>query len=109
MCTVIIVTYFFNFIVLPYIRKYCSTQAVPLNQLLIDDEFPETKRLLKSAGLKYLNLVADKKVCLELKLLFNFINVWAWFYLVPSIYDVYNYDSLLPVYNVNNIHKTERS
>ncbi|XP_056630462.1 ribonuclease H2 subunit B [Diorhabda sublineata] len=49
------------FLVLPYLRRYCATQAIPLDQLLRDDEFPETERLLKSSGLKYLNLIADKK------------------------------------------------
>lgn len=42
-------------------RKYCATQAVPLDQLLRDEEFPETERLLKSSGLKFLNLIADRK------------------------------------------------
>lgn len=50
------------FLVLPYLRKYCSQQAIPLDQLLRDEEFPETERLLKSSGLKYLNLIADRKV-----------------------------------------------
>lgn len=36
-------------------------QAIPLDQLLRDEEFPETERLLKSSGLKYLNLIADRK------------------------------------------------
>lgn len=49
------------FSVLPYLRKYCANQAVPLDQLLRDEEFPETERLLKSSGLKYLNLIADRK------------------------------------------------
>lgn len=48
--------------VLPYLRKYCSTQAIPLDQLLRDEEFPETERLLKSSGLKFLNMIADRKV-----------------------------------------------
>nr|XP_022914180.1 ribonuclease H2 subunit B isoform X1 [Onthophagus taurus]XP_022914181.1 ribonuclease H2 subunit B isoform X2 [Onthophagus taurus] len=49
------------FLVLPYLKKYCSTQAIPLDQLLRDEEYPETERLLKSSGLKYLNLIADRK------------------------------------------------
>lgn len=49
------------FLVLPYLRKYCTTHAMPLDQLLRDDEFPETERLLKSSGLKFLNLIADRK------------------------------------------------
>ncbi|XP_065163031.1 ribonuclease H2 subunit B [Atheta coriaria] len=49
------------FLVLPYLRKHTTTHAVPLDQLLMDDDFPETQRLLKSSGLKYLNLIADKK------------------------------------------------
>lgn len=48
-------------VVLPYLRKYCTSQAVPLDQLLRDEEFPETERLLKSSGLKFLNLIADRK------------------------------------------------
>lgn len=49
------------FLVLPYLRKHCQNRAVPLDQLLRDEEFPETERLLKSSGLKYLNLIADRK------------------------------------------------
>lgn len=49
------------FLVLPYLRKYCTTQAIPLDQLLRDEEFPETERLLKSSGLKYLNMISDRK------------------------------------------------
>ncbi|KAF5271361.1 hypothetical protein FQA39_LY08159 [Lamprigera yunnana] len=49
------------FLVLPYLRKHCSIQAIPLDQLLRDDEFPQMERLLKCSGLKYLNMVADKK------------------------------------------------
>ncbi|CAH0557480.1 unnamed protein product [Brassicogethes aeneus] len=49
------------FLVLPYLRKYCSNQVIPLDQLLRDEEFPETERLLKSSGLKYLNMIADRK------------------------------------------------
>ncbi|KAJ8971066.1 hypothetical protein NQ314_000898, partial [Rhamnusium bicolor] len=49
------------FLVLPYLRKYCSSQAIPLDQLLRDEEFPETERLLKSSGLKYLNMISDRK------------------------------------------------
>ncbi|CAG9772019.1 unnamed protein product [Ceutorhynchus assimilis] len=49
------------FLVLPYLRKYCTTYAQPLQQLLIDDEFPETERLLKSSGLTYLTMIADRR------------------------------------------------
>nr|CAH7769770.1 unnamed protein product [Callosobruchus chinensis] len=49
------------FLVLPYLRKYCTNQAIPLDQLLRDEEFPETERLLKSSGLKYLNMISDRK------------------------------------------------
>lgn len=50
------------FLVLPYLRKHCSTQAQPLEQLLRSDaDYPETERLLKSTGLKYLNLIADRR------------------------------------------------
>jgi hypothetical protein len=34
---------------------------MPLEQLLKDEEFPETERLLRSTGLKHLNQVADRK------------------------------------------------
>lgn len=47
------------FLVLPYLRK--TNQAMPLDQLLKDEEFPETERLLRSTGLKHLNQVADRK------------------------------------------------
>lgn len=49
------------FLVLPYLRKYCTTHALPLDQLLRDEEFPETERLLKSSGLSYLTMIADRK------------------------------------------------
>ncbi|KAH1024425.1 hypothetical protein HUJ05_003910 [Dendroctonus ponderosae] len=49
------------FLVLPYLRKYCTAYAQPLDQLLRDDEFPETERLLKSSGLSYLTMIADRK------------------------------------------------
>jgi hypothetical protein len=38
-----------------------TSQAIPLDQLLKDEEFPETERLLRSTGLKHLNQVADRK------------------------------------------------
>ncbi|KAK5646277.1 hypothetical protein RI129_004741 [Pyrocoelia pectoralis] len=49
------------FLVLPYLKKYCTTQAIPLDQLLRDEEFPQMERLLKCTGLKSLNMVADRK------------------------------------------------
>lgn len=49
------------FLVLPYLKKYCTAQAIPLDQLLRDDEFPQMERLLKCTGLKSLNMVADRK------------------------------------------------
>ncbi|KAK4879649.1 hypothetical protein RN001_007795 [Aquatica leii] len=49
------------FLVLPYLRKHCNSQAIPLDQLLRDDEFPQMERLLKCSGLKYLTMVADRK------------------------------------------------
>jgi len=47
------------FLALPYLRK--TSQAMPLDQLLKDEEFPETERLLRSISLKHLNQVADRK------------------------------------------------
>lgn len=47
------------FLILPYLRK--ASHAVPLDQLLKDDEFPETERLLSSTGLKHINQIADRK------------------------------------------------
>ncbi|XP_075235419.1 ribonuclease H2 subunit B [Lycorma delicatula] len=47
------------FLILPYLKK--ASHAVPLDQLLKDDEFPETERLLSSAGLKHINQIADRK------------------------------------------------
>lgn len=46
-------------LILPYLRK--ATHVMPLDQLLKDDEFPETERLLRVSGLKQLALVADRK------------------------------------------------
>jgi hypothetical protein len=43
---------------------------MPLDQLLKDEEFPETERLLRSMGLKHLNQVADRKgikLCFHVK------------------------------------------
>lgn len=47
------------FLALPYLRKV--SHAAPLDQLLKDNEFPETERLLSCTGLKHINQVADKK------------------------------------------------
>ncbi|XP_046990148.1 ribonuclease H2 subunit B isoform X1 [Schistocerca americana] len=47
------------FLVIPYLRK--TSHAVPLDQLLKDEDYPETERLLRSTGLKHLSQVADKK------------------------------------------------
>ncbi|XP_046393059.1 ribonuclease H2 subunit B [Ischnura elegans] len=47
------------FLVLPYLRK--TNMCVPLDQMLKDDEFPETARLFNSLGFKHLNQVADRK------------------------------------------------
>lgn len=49
------------FLVLPYLKKHCSLNAMPLDQLLHDPDFPQTERLLKSSGLSYLSLIADRK------------------------------------------------
>ncbi|XP_057327799.1 ribonuclease H2 subunit B [Microplitis mediator] len=46
------------FLVLPYLRK--SQYAVPLDQLLRDDDYPETERLARCQNLK-LSLVADRR------------------------------------------------
>uniref|UniRef100_A0A1B6DRY5 Ribonuclease H2 subunit B n=1 Tax=Clastoptera arizonana TaxID=38151 RepID=A0A1B6DRY5_9HEMI len=48
------------FLVLPYLRKI-SSYASPLDQIVQDDEFPDTERLLSCSGLKLLPQVADKK------------------------------------------------
>lgn len=66
-------------LVLPYLKKYCSNQAIPLDQLLRDEDFPETERLLKSSGLKYLNLIADKKVCKNFNIFSYLINQYVKF------------------------------
>ena len=47
------------FLVLPYLAKANAT--LPLEQMLLDDQFPETRRLLKCAGLKNLSQIADRK------------------------------------------------
>ncbi|RZF38883.1 hypothetical protein LSTR_LSTR006540 [Laodelphax striatellus] len=47
------------FLVLPYLKKL--PHAAPLDQIIKDDEFPETERLLSSAGLKHIGQIADKK------------------------------------------------
>nr|CAD7577417.1 unnamed protein product [Timema californicum] len=47
------------FLVLPYLRK--ASQVMPLEQILKDEEFPETERLLHAAGLKHLTQVADRR------------------------------------------------
>lgn len=47
------------FLVVPYLAK--ATATMPLDQLLQDDQFPQTKRLLKCAGMKHLSEIADQK------------------------------------------------
>lgn len=60
-------TYFqFCFLVLPYLIRECSNKAVPLENLLIDSEYPDTKRLIHCEGLKQLHMVADQKVIVYL-------------------------------------------
>ncbi|KAK7866351.1 hypothetical protein R5R35_003278 [Gryllus longicercus] len=46
-------------LILPYLRK--ATHIMPLDQLLKDDEFPETERLLRVSGLKQITQIADRK------------------------------------------------
>lgn len=53
------------FLVLPYLKKHCSNQAVPLDHALKDDEYPEIERVLSVNGLKNLKFVADQKVVLN--------------------------------------------
>ncbi|KAJ8871093.1 hypothetical protein PR048_027397 [Dryococelus australis] len=43
------------------VRVWQTSQVMPLDQLLKDEEFPETERLLRSTGLKHLAQVADRK------------------------------------------------
>uniref|UniRef100_T1HQT3 Ribonuclease H2 subunit B n=1 Tax=Rhodnius prolixus TaxID=13249 RepID=T1HQT3_RHOPR len=47
------------FLILPYLTqaKHCS----PLDQILVDEDFPEIGRLLNCDGIKLLHLVADRK------------------------------------------------
>ncbi|XP_058452275.1 ribonuclease H2 subunit B [Malaya genurostris] len=50
------------FLVLPYIEKNCSIKSIPLEHVLIDDEFPHTVKLINfvSRG-NQLTLIADEK------------------------------------------------
>uniref|UniRef100_A0A8D8FE27 Ribonuclease H2 subunit B n=1 Tax=Culex pipiens TaxID=7175 RepID=A0A8D8FE27_CULPI len=50
------------FLVIPYLEKSCTSKAVPLDQFLVDDEFPHTTKLVNvlSAGAQ-LSMIADEK------------------------------------------------
>lgn len=50
------------FLVIPYLAKNCTSKAVPLDHVLVDDEFPHTEKLVKvlSAGAQ-MALIADEK------------------------------------------------
>lgn len=53
---------FYTFVCLLYkVLTLQSQHACPLDQILKDDEFQETERLLSCSGLKHLTQVADKK------------------------------------------------
>ncbi|KAK3925836.1 Ribonuclease H2 subunit B [Frankliniella fusca] len=47
------------FLVVPYLAK--ATATAPLEQLLQDEQYPETNRLLKCLGMKNLSVIADQK------------------------------------------------
>ncbi|XP_026278396.2 ribonuclease H2 subunit B isoform X1 [Frankliniella occidentalis] len=47
------------FLVVPYLAK--ATATAPLEQLLHDEQFPETSRLLKCSGMQNLSVIADRK------------------------------------------------
>uniref|UniRef100_A0A1Q3EWZ3 Ribonuclease H2 subunit B n=1 Tax=Culex tarsalis TaxID=7177 RepID=A0A1Q3EWZ3_CULTA len=51
------------FLVIPYLAKSCTGKAVPLDQILVDDQFPHTTKLVSvlSAGAPQLSLIADEK------------------------------------------------
>lgn len=50
------------FLVIPYLEKNCTGKAVPLDQILVDEEFPHTAKLVKvfSSGVQ-LSLIAEEK------------------------------------------------
>lgn len=50
------------FLVIPYLEKKCSDKAVPMDHILVDDEFPHMGRLAKVCGINHqMALIADEK------------------------------------------------
>lgn len=50
------------FLAIPYLEKNCTGKAVPLDHVLLDDEFPHTSRLVKACSKSgQLALIADEK------------------------------------------------
>ncbi|KAK9686777.1 Ydr279p protein family (RNase H2 complex component) wHTH domain [Popillia japonica] len=88
--------------VLPYLRDNAQNSATLLDQLLHDEKYPETKRLLQCHGLKYLSNVADKTVVGDdddiLAYRYNEKKTLAWLKKKT--------DNLVQVLKLNNIHLT---
>ncbi|XP_055639065.1 ribonuclease H2 subunit B [Toxorhynchites rutilus septentrionalis] len=50
------------FLIIPYIERNCTSKAVPLDQVLVDDEFPHTEKLVDTiSNGTQLSLIAEEK------------------------------------------------
>ncbi|XP_049534403.1 ribonuclease H2 subunit B [Anopheles darlingi] len=49
------------FLLLPYLEQHCTERAVPLEQVLIDDEFPRVAELAEALKPSRISLLADEK------------------------------------------------
>lgn len=85
------------FLVLPYLRG--ENSATLLDQLLHDDMYPETKRLLQCEDLKYLTCVADETVLGDIVAYkYNERKTLGWLKKKT--------DTLVKMLKLNNIHLT---
>uniref|UniRef100_A0AAG5DD77 Ribonuclease H2 subunit B n=1 Tax=Anopheles atroparvus TaxID=41427 RepID=A0AAG5DD77_ANOAO len=49
------------FLALPYLEEHCSERAVPLDQVLVDEQFPLTSKLVEVLESSKLSKIADEK------------------------------------------------
>lgn len=62
-----------GFLILPYLKKAKEDgKVIPLDDLLVDNPFPETYRLLKCSAMKNIHMLADMKGDLSIFFVFMF-------------------------------------
>ncbi|KAI4466461.1 ribonuclease h2 subunit b [Holotrichia oblita] len=87
------------FLVLPYLRNNSTNSSTLLDQLLHDEIYPETERLLQCDGLKSLTCVADKTVAGDITAYkYNESKALTWLKRKT--------DNLVKILKSNNIHLT---